>query len=119
MYKENDKEEKILKNTNNIVNYLNIKDIWIDISTNKKEFKEELKEIKKLKIQINQILYIYELLTDDKTKEEDNKYYDEVIKEIERRIEKSETEGKESDKEESAKSEKSEDEKSDIRTRRN
>ena len=56
MYKENDKEEKILKNTNNIVNYLNIIGIWIDMSTNKKEFKEELKEIKKLKIQINQIL---------------------------------------------------------------
>ncbi len=116
LYKENDKEEKIKKNTNNVVNYLNIKDIWIDISTNKKEFKEELKDIKKLKIQINQILYIYELLTDDKTKEEDNKYYDEVIKEIENRTEKSETEEKESDEEESEKeeSEKSEDEKSEI-----
>ena len=56
MYKENDKKEKILNNINNVENYLNIKDIWIDISTNKKELKEELKEIKKLKIQINQIL---------------------------------------------------------------
>ena len=83
LYNEKEKEQKIKNNSNNIVNYLNIKDIWIDILTNRKEFKEELKEIKKLKIQINQILAIYELLTDNK--EEEEKYYDDVLKEIEKR----------------------------------
>jgi hypothetical protein len=78
--------------------------------TNKKELKEELKEIKNWKFKLIKY-YIYELLTDNKIKEEDNKYYDEVIKEIERRTEKNETEEKELDKEES---EKSEDEKTKI-----
>ena len=95
LYKEKEKEQKIKNNSNNIVNYLNIKDVWIDILTNKNEFKEELKEIKKLKIQINQILAIYELLTDNK--EEEEKYYDDVIKESEKR--KNEREGGDQDEE--------------------
>ena len=85
LFKEDDKENKIKNNINNISNYLNIKDIWIDISTNKREFKEELKEIKKLNIQINQILSIYELITSDEEKDKDEKYYDEVINGIEKR----------------------------------
>ena len=85
LYKEKEKNQKIKNNQNNVVNYLNIKDIWIDIITSKNEFKEELREIKKMKIQINQILAIYELLTDDK--DEDKNYYDDVRNEIERRRE--------------------------------
>ena len=85
LFKEDEKENKIKNNINNISNYLNIKDIWIDISTNKREFKEELKEIKKLNIQINQILSIYDLITSDEEKDKDEKYYDEVINGIEKR----------------------------------
>ena len=80
LYK-NDNEQKIKENKNNIVNYLNIKDIWVDISTNKSEFLEELRKIKKLNIQLNQILAVYDLLTCDK---DDEKYYNEVEKEIEK-----------------------------------
>lgn len=85
LFKEDEKENKIKNNVNNISNYLNIKDIWIDISTNKREFKDELKEIKQLNIQINQILTIYELIISDEEKEKDEKYYDEVINGIEKR----------------------------------
>ena len=77
------KESKIKENKNNISNYLNIKDIWVNINTDKKEFKSELAEIKKLKIQINQILCIYNLLEDKNNQEEDE--YDDIIREIEKR----------------------------------
>ena len=100
LYKEKEKEEKIKKNTNNVVNYLNIKDIWLNILTNKNEFKEELKEIKKLKIQINQILAIYDLLKDEEDK--DDKFYDDVNNEIKKRKEeakKSKDDGNEEEKE--------------------
>ena len=76
-----EKDEKIKNNTNNIANYLDIKDIWIDISTKKSEYKEELKKIKNLKIQINQILEVYDLLNNPD--DDDEKYFKNVIKEIE------------------------------------
>ena len=104
---EKEKEEKIKNNSNNVANYLNIKDIWIEINTNKKEFKDELKEIKELKIQINQILPIYDLLRDEN--EDDSKSYEDIEKEIKKRKEEDNASKKIEDEEED-KSKKSEDE---------
>ena len=78
LYKEKDKENKIKKNNNNIVNYFNIKDIWFDIPMNKPEFRKELKSIKNLNIQINQILNVYKSLYDENDKN--------VIEEVEEEI---------------------------------
>ena len=78
LYKEKDKENKIKKNNNNIVNYFNIKDIWFDIPMNKPEFRKELKSIKNLNIQINQILNVYKFLYDENDKN--------VIEEVEEEI---------------------------------
>ena len=78
LYKEN-KEEKIKKNNNNVVRYLNIKDVWVNVKMEKKEFKEELKEIKKLNIKLNEILPVYNLINYDK--DDDEKFLEDVIKE--------------------------------------
>ena len=78
---EKDKENNIKQNENNIINYLNnLDDIW-DITTMSKEnFKEELNNIKKLNIKINQIISLYDFLGDDI----DTKYFEEVQKEIDK-----------------------------------
>ena len=106
---EKEKEEKIKNNSNNVANYLNIKDIWIEINTNKKEFKDELKEIKELKIQINQILSIYDLLRDEN--EDDSKSYEDIEKEIKKRKEEENASKKSEDgKEDKSKKSENEDE---------
>ena len=46
LIKQKDKVNKIKNNKNNIVNYLDIKDLWLDVAMNKKEFKQELKILK-------------------------------------------------------------------------
>ena len=98
LFKEDEKENKIKNNVSNIYNYLYMKDIWIGISTNKTEFKEELKEIKKLNIQINEMLSVYDLIASDEDKHREEKYYEDVINEIEKR--KNEEEEKEEEEEE-------------------
>ena len=82
---EKDRDEKIKNNKNNLANILNIKDIWYNINTDKKEFKDELKNIKKLKIQINQLMQIYELLSDDN--DNDEKFLENIEKEFEKKNE--------------------------------
>ena len=88
LYKHENREEKILNNKNNIENYLKLKDIWIGVNMKNKEFNEELKKIKELKIQMNQILTVYDILDDDINKknnkyfDNDDKYFEDVDKEF-------------------------------------
>ena len=75
---ENDKENNIKNNCNNIYNYLKIPDLWNKPIYNKKEFNQELNEIKNLNININQVLDLYELLGDDINEN----YFEDVITQI-------------------------------------
>ena len=73
-------ENNIKQNENNIINYLNIIDIW-DITTYSKEnFKEELNNLKQLKIKMNQIISLYDFLVDDIN----IKYFEDVQKELDK-----------------------------------
>lgn len=85
LIEEDEKEQKIKNNKNNFAIILNIKDIWININTNKKEFIEELKNIKKLKIQINQIIYLYDLLSNDE--DDDDNFFNDVEEENQKKKE--------------------------------
>ena len=78
--REKEIENKIKNNYNNIFSYLTISDIWDKPIFTKKEFNQEINEIKNLNIQINQILDLYELLGDDIN---DN-YFDDVKAQIKR-----------------------------------
>ena len=77
---EEDKENKIQSNSNNIINYLKASDLWNrDIYTND-DFNKNLNELKSFKIQINQIISLYEYLGKDI---EDN-FYEDVKGQIKR-----------------------------------
>ena len=59
---DNNKEKKIKKNRNNLINYLRISDLWnIDIDENE-NFNKNLNELKSFNIKISQAIYIYEIL---------------------------------------------------------
>ena len=77
---EKDKENNIKQNENNLINYFDILDLW-DITTFSKEnFKEELSNIKRLNIKVNQIVSLYDDLVDDIN----SQYFEEVQKEIDK-----------------------------------
>ena len=78
---EKNKENKIKKNKNNIINYLDIPDIWKNKINKKNEFKDELNQIKKLKIQLNQISHLSEIIGEDI----DKNYLLDVLQEIKKR----------------------------------
>ena len=80
---EKNKEKKIKKNINNIINYLDIPDIWKNKINKKNEFRDELNQIKKLKIQLNQIFYLSKILGEDI----DKNYLSDVLRELEKREE--------------------------------
>ena len=108
LYIENNKEEKIKKNNNNLAKYLNLKDIWVNTRMEKKEFKEELKDIKKLNIKLNEIIHVYNLINNDK--DDDEKYLEDVRKEYNIKKKEKENIVENSDKEdESEKSDKDDD----------
>jgi hypothetical protein len=78
--KEKNKENKIKNNTNNIINYLNIPDIWDKKTYDMKEFAKELEGLENLKIQLNQVLSLYEELGEENTEE----FYKPVINQIQK-----------------------------------
>ena len=75
------KANKIKKNSNTIVNYLDIPDIWKKNVYNKSEFKQELNQIKNLKIQLNQIYSLSEIIGGDI----DDNYFLDLKMELKRR----------------------------------
>ena len=76
---ENDKENNIKGNENNIINYLDIPDLWNKAILINKDFHKELNNLKDLNIQINQIIPFYDCLGDDI----DDNYFLDVKKAIE------------------------------------
>ena len=78
--KEKNKENKIKNNTNNIINYLNIPDIWDKKIYDMKEFVNELEGLENLNIQLNQVLSLYEELGEENTEE----FYKPVINQIQK-----------------------------------
>ena len=61
LYREEDKENKIKINRNNIFNYLKEEYLWNDLFKHEK-FSENFYELKKINIQINQIVWFYNYL---------------------------------------------------------
>jgi hypothetical protein len=76
----NDKENKIRGNQNNMVNYLDIPDIWDKSIYDNENFKKELDNLKKINVKINQIIYLYDFLGDNIN----NDYFQDVKKVIEK-----------------------------------
>ena len=65
LFLEEDKENKIKLNYNNVISYLNSKDLWENDIYNNKEFLVNLNELKSLNIKICQIIALYETLGKD------------------------------------------------------
>jgi len=61
----NDRENNIKENQNNIINYLDIPDIWDKVIYKDKEFYNELNNLKNINIKMNQIISLYDYLGDD------------------------------------------------------
>ena len=76
--KEKNKSNKIKLNENNIINYLNIQDIWDKNIYEMKDFMDELDELKNLNIQLNQVIYLYEILRPENNEE----FFKDVIEQI-------------------------------------
>ena len=75
---EKDKENNIRENKNNIVNYLDIPDIWDITISSKVNFHKELSNLKELNICVNQIVSLYDFLGEDINDE----YFEDVKKEL-------------------------------------
>ena len=60
-----DKENNIKENQSNIINSLDIQDIWEKTIYINKDFKNELNNLKKMNIKINQTVLLYEFLGDN------------------------------------------------------
>ena len=66
LFREEDKENKIKNNHKNLINYLKAQDLWDKIIFDDENFIENLNELKLFNLQINQILSLYNYLTDNK-----------------------------------------------------
>ena len=79
LFREKDKNKKIKENKKNLIDYLNIEDLWEKQIFSSDKFNKDLNDLKELKIQINKIIWLYDYLVEGE--EED------YIKEIEDYIE--------------------------------
>lgn len=79
LFSEKDKKSKIKDNKRNIFNYLNTEDLWDRKIFKDKKFNNDLNELKKLNIQTNKIIWLYDYLVKGEEEEEEN--YIEQIKE--------------------------------------
>jgi len=66
LFREKDKENKIKSNSKNLIDYLKSPDLWDENIYKKEKFNENLNELKILKIQVNQILWLYNYLVGNK-----------------------------------------------------
>ena len=73
---EKDKDKNIKENNSNIINYLDIPDLWDPTIYNQENFKKELNDLKEMNVKVNQTIYLYDFLGDDI----DEKYFENVIK---------------------------------------
>lgn len=79
LFSEKDKKSKIKDNKRNIFNYLNTEDLWDSKIFKDIKFNNDLNELKKLNIQTNKIIWLYDYLVEGEEEEEEN--YIEQIKE--------------------------------------
>lgn len=72
LFRENDKENKIKKNRKNLIDYLKSPDLWDEKTYNnkKEEFNQNLNELKMCKIQINQTIWLYNYIIENKEVDE-------------------------------------------------
>jgi hypothetical protein len=81
LFGEKDKENKIKENKKNLFDYLNVADLWKKDVYKDSNFIKELNALKKLNIQINKIVWLYDNLAEEEEEEE-------LIKKIKEYIEK-------------------------------
>ena len=87
---EKNKDKRIKFNKRNIVDYLKSEDLWESNIYRANSFRKELEEIQSLNIKINEILWFYYYLTDNK----DERFEDEVKEYIKKSEEKNKKEFK-------------------------
>ena len=80
LFREKDKENKIKSNCKNLIDYLKSPDLWDEKIYKNEKFKENINELKLCKIQVNQILWLYNYLVGNKEIDE-FKIMEETIKE--------------------------------------
>ena len=92
LFREDDKEKenKIQKNNNNIMNYLRAQDLWNYNIDNNEKFTKDFDVLKSMNIKIKQIIYLYKFLG----KDIDDNFFDDVEKkeEEEEQVENNESE---------------------------
>ena len=65
LFPEEDKENKIKKNNNNVINYLKSPDLWPKDKYINSDFDKILNDFKSFNVKICQIVYLYETLGKD------------------------------------------------------
>ena len=108
LFNEKDKKNKIKGNKKNLMNYLNVADLWDKSIYKDDNFKFDLAQLKKCNIQINKIIWLYDFLVEE---EEDDD--EETEKEIKDYIEKNYSKQDENENEKGIKNGDEESEKSD------
>ena len=71
LFREKDKTNKIQCNIHNIIDYLRTSDFWDNKIYNNDEFQKNLYELRIINIQINQIVWLYDYLVDNKGDKQD------------------------------------------------
>ena len=65
LFPEEDKENKIKKNNNNVINYFKSADLWPKDKYINSDFDKILNDLKLFNVKICQIIYLYEVLGKD------------------------------------------------------
>ena len=98
LFREEDKENKVKQNSKNIFNYLKARDLWDMNIYNDDKFNENINKLQNINFQINQILWLYNYLINNK---EDDFFFKEVEENIKSKKEKKELPMRKSSDEES------------------
>lgn len=81
LFDEKDKENKIKGNKKNLINYLNVADLWDKGIFKDNKFNSDLGELKKCNIPVNKIIWLYDFLTEGEEEEDPEKEIKDYIKE--------------------------------------
>ena len=81
LFDEKDKENKIKGNKKNLMNYLNVADLWDKGTFKDNKFNSDLGILKKFNIQVNKIIWLYDFLTEGEEEEDPEKEIKDYINE--------------------------------------
>lgn len=81
LFDEKDKENKIKGNKKNLMNYLNVADLWDKGTFKDNKFNSDLGILKKFNIQVNKIIWLYDFLTEGEEEEDLEKEIKDYINE--------------------------------------